>query len=310
MYLQYRSISLDNISPSTKWNLHPWALKNCPELLLESLKEIGVIFPPLILETEDHFYQVVSGYRRIEFTKKHTSIPHIDCRVVQSGIAPHLLFNIILKDQTSSNSLTLAEKAMFLLRASEFFPKDKLASMFFNDLGIKRKQSFVDDLLTLLGQKQAFIEQVDSGLIEEQMLTELLRLKESDRGALLSLFNQLNLGTSKQKRMLSLLRDAAYKSGSTLHQYLDNEDIQSILADINLNIPQKISHLDRFLQLQIFPQILAAENDFAAEVKKINLNQNQQITHTQAFEKDTVTLATEFQSLDECRSFLEKMNSK
>ena len=310
MYLQYRSISLDNISPSTEWNLHPWALKSCPEPLLESFEKIGVIFPPLILETEDHFYQIVSGYRRIDFTKKHTSLSHIDCRVVQSGIDPHLLFSIILMDQAASNSLSLAEKAMFLLKASEFFPKNKLASMFFNDLALKRKQSFVDDLLTLLSQNQVFIEQADSGLIEEQMLTELLRLKEADRVALLDLFCQLNLGASKQKRMLSLLRDATYKSGATLHQYLKSEDIQSILADNNLNIPQKISHLDRFLQLQIFPQILAAENNFTAEVKKIKLNPNQQITHAQAFERDTVTLATEFQSLDECRSFLEKINSK
>lgn len=233
----------------------------------------------------------------------------MDCRVIKSDIDPHLLFDLILEDLPNATALSLAEKAMFLLLASKYFEKNSLAPLFFSKLGIQRKQSFLHDLLGVLEQDDSFIAQVHKGLIEEQMLSELLRLKKEDRTALIHLFSYLHLGIGKQKKVLNLLRDAAYKEELSIRAYAESKEIVAILKDDTLNIPQKIQHLDQYLQQQIYPESLEAEKQFTVEVHALNLQKNQKITHSPAFERDTVTLSMEFDSLQHCRLFLHNISS-
>jgi hypothetical protein len=250
---------------------------------------------------------IISGYKRIEFSKTHLQQSHIQCRVINDNIDPHSLFEIVFLDIPEPTGMSLVEKARFLSVASDFFPKEKLPGIFFDKLGIRRKPSFLADLMRLLDQDDTFIEKAHAGLIQEQMLSELLRMKNNDREKMIELFSQLNLGASKQKKLINLFRDAAYKENVTIYEYLQRKEILSITENETLNIPQKISHLDRLLKQEIYPKSLEAEDTFLLQVKELQLQKNQRITHSQAFEKDTVVLSTEFESLDQCRSYLQKI---
>lgn len=260
------------------------------------------------MESNTTSYTIISGHRRIEFARTYLQQNTIDCRVIKKDIDAHLLFDIILEDLASPTALSLAEKSRFLSIASGFFETTQLAPLFFKKLGINRKQSFLKDLFHLLDQDDSFIEQAHNGLIEEQMLSELLRLKEKDRSALITLFSALNLGAGKQKKTVNLLRDAAYKEGASIKDYIEGKEVRAITEDETLNVPQKIQHLDRYLQQKISPQSLNAENEFADQVKALKLEKNQTISHSPAFEKNTVILSTEFESLEECSIFLQKPN--
>lgn len=307
MHLQCRSIPCASIRNSTTWSLHPWT-RDCPQAALHtSLKALGIVHPPLVMEEVNSTFTVISGQRRVDFAAVYLKQDHVDCKVVSSDIDPHLLFDIILEDLPRADALSLAEKAVFLSLAAKYFDNKSLVPLFFNTLGIQRKQSFLHDLSALLEQDEKFIVQVHGGLIEEQMLSELLRLREEDRTALTGLFSVLQLGTGKQKKTLNLLRDAAYKEQLSVSEYLDKEEIVAIIKSATLNIPQKIQHLDHYLQQRIYSASIEAENTFLADVKALKLQKNQKITHTPAFEKDRVTLSIEFDSLQLCRSFLEKI---
>ena len=308
MHLQCRSLSYDFISQTTPWNLHPWTGQDCKETLHASFIKLGIISPPIVMQTGDNSFVIISGHRRIQFGRTYLQESYIDCRVIKKDIESHLLFDIILHDFPDPTALSLAEKAQFLYIASKFFRQETLASRFFDKLGIKRKHSFLNDLFRLLDQDDNFIKLTHNGLIEEQMLSELLRLKIEDRSALIQLFSHFNLGASKQKKFFNLVRDAAYKENVSLMIYLQREEILAITEDISLNAPQKINHLDQFLQQSIYPQSFEAEKEFAAQIKTFNLPKNQIITHSQAFEKNTVTLSTEFPSLERCKSFLQKVD--
>jgi hypothetical protein len=87
------------------------------------------------------------------------------------------------------------------------------------------------------------------------------------------------------------------------------EEITAILSDYALNVPLKIQHLDRILQIKIKPNSHRAEANFLEQVKDLKLAENQKITHSPSFERDTVTLLTEFASLEDCRSFLKNTDS-
>ena len=141
------------------------------------------------------------------------------------------------------------------------------------------------------------------------MLCELLGLNKEDRKAIVDLFKALSLGGSKQKKLFNLLRDAAYKHESSIHQFLLNEDLATIISDENLNVPLKIQHLDKLLQVKIKPKSHEAEAAFSDQVKTLKLAKNQKLIHSPAFERDAVTLVTEFVSLDQCRSYLQNTSS-
>jgi hypothetical protein len=121
---------------------------------------------------------------------------------------------------------------------------------------------------------------------------------------MVQLFRDLGMGDGKQRRFFTLLRDNAYRVGSTLAAYLDRDDIQAVLKHEQLNIPQKIQHLADYLQQQLTPSLDRAENDFLKQVKELHLPPSHTVSHTPSFEKDEVTLIIKFRNLAECKSYL------
>ncbi len=305
MSLSYRSIPVDSINYSTDWNLHPWEYRVLPPELADNLTLNGVIHPPLVIADSETTFTIVSGARRIEFIKKYINPSHIDCLVVAKDAPYSSVLNLILADQSSTSPLSLAEKARFIEIAGQFLKTEDIATRFRTKLQLKNGRSAISDLLRILRQDTLIIKEIHAGRLQERMVAEILSLpEESDRLALVQLFKALGMGDGKQKKFFNLIRDIAWKNGSSIAAFLQRKDIRAILDRGETNIPQQIHHLGNLLQQENNPASTLAEGVFAKQVKTLQLPTNYTVSHSPSFEKDEITVSITFKNFTECQQFL------
>lgn len=305
MSFSYQSIPLDAIDFTPAWNLHPWEYRVIPPELQENLALNGVIHPPLVIADSAQTFAIVSGARRIEFVRRSSNPSHIDCLVVDKE-APHsIILNLILADQSCASPLSLAEKARFIEIACQFLKMEDIATLFRTKLQLKNGRSVLTDVLKILQQDEEIIREIHAGRLQERMVAEILTLPEkSDRLALVQFFKGLGMGDGKQKKFFNLIRDIAFRKGSSITAFLQKEDIRAILDHAEMNVPQQIHHLGSLLQQEIHPSSSLAEGLFAQQVKTLQLPANYTISHSPSFEKDEITLSITFKNFAECQHYL------
>jgi hypothetical protein len=305
MFLSCLSIPLDSINFSTDWNLHPWEFRTIPTELQENLALNGIIHPPLVIADSEKTFTIVSGARRIEFVRRFIDSSQIDCLVIEKDTPYSFILNLILADQSCASDLSLAEKARFVQVACRFLKMEDILTNFRGSLQLKNGRSTITDLLKILQQDEEIIREIHAGRLQDRMVSELLSLpEESDRIALVQLFKNLCMGDGKQKRFFKLIRDIAFREGSSIASYLLKKEIAAIIGHKEMNIPQKIYHLGCLLQQESSPSSSIAEGNFVKQVKNLQLPENYSISHSPFFEKDEVTLSITFENFTACKQYL------
>ncbi|MDK9708784.1 MAG: hypothetical protein OEL83_17215 [Desulforhopalus sp.] len=303
------AVSLQNITFTNDWSLHPWESQTISDNLLQSFNRIGIIHKPILLTKENGTFDILCGYKRLLFTLTKAQMRNIDCLILPQKTQPTLLLDILLTDQCSARPLSLVEKAQFVEISSRFLADQDIIDNYFERLQLRKKLSVINDLKNILQFDPFIIAEIHSDMLQEKMVGELLRLQGiPDRLALVRLFKGLALGEGKQKRFFTLIRDISFRLGCTISAYLRTQEIDQILKHPELNIPQKIQHLKDLLQQQLNPLHSQAEDKFTKQVRDLQLPSHFTITHSPSFERDTVTLSIVCKSLSDCADLVSKIN--
>jgi hypothetical protein len=313
MQLPIRSLPLSSLKLADTWNLHPWDLRRAIPELAASFTRLGVLHPPVVVE-DGPCFSCLAGYRRLQH---HLSALHrnpdakINCLVVPENSGVDLLLEIILCDQQSSAPLSLPEKARFVSIASNHLEEREVARNYFGRLGLANRPSTFNLLRDLLQQDTLIIDEAHADRLAPNMVESLLQLRSgSDRLELVRFFTRLHLGTGKQKRFFSLIKDICHRDGVSIKYFLQSDAIVSILEPEEVNVPQIINNLGKALERDLSPRYTLAEKEFGSKVRELELPPGHQISHCPYFEKDEVTLSITFESLEQCRSYLEMNNSR
>ncbi len=305
MMFEIRPVPLDSVTFSSSWNLHPCELYTLPRELVSSFARVGILHPPILLTKEAGRFEIVCGFKRLLFAASILERREVDCLILAANTEPEAILDIILTDQFLARSLSIVEKARFLEICTRFLQPQQIADSYCDRLMLDRRQSTLQKLLDILSEPHESLTAFHSGTLQEKVVMELLDLpSEDDRNSLVKFFKRLQMGEGKQRRLLSLIRDLAFYDDRPIAAFLEDSSIQEILNDRNMNNPQKVQHLNSFLQQKLNPLFSNAERDFADKVKSLKIPENCTISHSPSFEKDEVTLSITFENLAACQEWL------
>lgn len=310
MFFQFQNVHFQELKFTGKWSIHPWESECYSDELKNSILQTGVIHPPFLLQHSDTSLEVISGYKRLLIAKQHLDSDSIGCFILPGDFPKLSILDILLTDQIYTAPLSLVEKARFIQIAMGCISREKIIEEFSAKLELKKQKSAIDKMLAVLNLQGDIIKEIHSGRLQDKMVMELQRLKHPDDGlTVVSLFKELCLGTGKQKKLFSLIRDLAYRNHTSISDLLNSHEIRQILNHEEMNPPQKAQHLGKFLQKQMAPTFLEAENNFSEFSKKLQLPENLTLSHSQAFETDEVTLSIKCENLQECQKMLPKIKA-
>jgi len=114
----YRNISIAEIEiDNTSFNLRPTPDSSADKDLTSSIRELGILHPPL-LQAANGKWLILSGRKRIEAAQrlKWSTLP---CLILDDEISPLLKYRVILAHALLGSQLSPVEQAFFFQQARE-----------------------------------------------------------------------------------------------------------------------------------------------------------------------------------------------
>lgn len=300
----FQNIELSQIYLSDKWDIHPFLTSEHPSSLIGSIKNVGILQPPIV---QKHFdtYHLISGKSRFNaFKIVYPNENLLLCRVITEETPPKQILSYIIEEQLLSGMLTPMEKTFFFHHCLQYLDLKTTAKTFLPLLDEKPQPHTITKLLSLLTLESELQISIHKGAIDKKTAYELFNLGKNDRLALHTIFMDLKLGGGKQKRLLSLCKDLAFREDISISELLGRTHFQEILTHSDMNQPQKITVLLATMQKLLFPQSEGAEDKFRQTVKEMHLPGSCTVNHGQSFETDEAFLTIRFENIAKIQSLL------
>ncbi|AGF79112.1 ParB-like nuclease [Desulfocapsa sulfexigens DSM 10523] len=296
----FHPIELNKIQISDEWSLHPFLSSKPPATaLVESINRVGILRPPILLRQPKERYKLVCGKSRLETLKTNPGKKSPLCLILREDNSPKNILSYIVEDQSLSGNFSAMEKAYFFSHCLKYMDSKEAAALFFTILHQKIQPHTINKCLDLIELELDIQISIHNGIIGEKTAHELLKMSPEDRQLLHGIFIDLQLGGGKQKRLLSLCKDLAYREEKTLTELLMKPEFNEILTHPEMNQPQKATVLLACMQKMLFPQSISAEELFRKKVTTMNLPATCKVTHALSFETDAVSLIMDFKTLTE-----------
>jgi ParB family transcriptional regulator, chromosome partitioning protein len=297
----YKYLPVEVFQDSLYWNLHPFLDSLIPENLQSSIEKVGILHPPIVLQTDNGNFDIICGRKRIQCAQALAKSP-VFCRILLPTLPKNQILALLLEDQLCSGPLSPVEMAKYLQLCLDHIEHDKVLNLLPGDVGHgKNRSKILSDLLRLLELDFSLQRKIHSGLIVDSVIKELLNLPPEERNRIVYLIDHLQLGGGKQKRLFSLCRDITLRENISICTLLDQQKLQEVIDHRQMNIPQKTNRLLGLLQKRCYPQSTAARESFQTHVQGFDLPGTCDINPSPYFEKDEVTLSIRFSDLEECR---------
>lgn len=304
MNLDQKLIQVEELDDKENWSLYP--IKDANSRLYSSIRNIGILHPPLVQETSESKYKIINGRKRLRIAQE-LNLGNIHCNVLNENTPFTQTLKIHLAEQQFSNPLSLVEQAYFLRLCRYHISENDLLKDFLPLLGYSPKPSIIDRLSTLLQLEEELQSLLHNQTIGEKTAMTFLELNSKDRLLLGNLFVELNMGKGKQHRLLLLCHELSRRHHTTVKQILSDAQIKTVLQHKEMSAPQKTARILKILQTQHNPELFKAEKEFHNRINKINLPKFCSLSHSPAFEKDEITLEIKCKDLESCEKTLEKI---
>ncbi len=268
-----------------------------PPLLLESIREAGLLYPAIVLLAGGR-YTIVCGFRRLRALGRlgASSAP---ARVVESqgGDFPEL-FDRALWDNLSHRSLEPVETARVLYKLKHDFgmPDGVLTERYLPRLGLPAHAQSLRVQMMVHATSGDVRELFRRGRLTLASLERLSEMFPASRGAVASALGKMRLSASLQRQFFGLLRDLAAVAGTGPEQVLRDARVSAVVDDARLSPAERGEGACAMLYRLRYPRVARARERFAECRRSLGLPGTVRLTADPYFE--TPDLRLEFTARD------------
>jgi hypothetical protein len=280
-----------------------------PGPLRHSIREVGLLNPPLVYDNGNGRLEVVAGFRRLSALRA-LGRARVDCRVMGDR-GPDRLGRLLLNlhDNLATRPLNDVEKAMALTRLSKHMSGKDVMEGYMPLLGLAPRPETLEFYLALEERlddpiKTALVR----GRVSRDSVASLLELGDPDGKALFSVLEELNLNINEQKKFIEYIIELSHIKKSDISSLLSMPDLDRILSDTGLNGPQRKKALLKQLREMRYPKLTDAETRFHRMVSRLNLPKAARIVAPPFFESPDFRLEVRFRDGRDLRAVLDDLS--
>lgn len=297
MNQDFRVINLQQIEKNSQYDIHSFLqVSCCNSTLIESIKKIGILTPPVLIEKDGDGYESICGRRRIECART-LNATYCYCQILDKRCREEVILTIILEDQFSSGPLTPVEQAWFIRICSKLLPDKKRRNSFFQSLLPGRITKGLHYLSQLSELEMSIQSAIHLGTLSDRILKEICSFSSNEQHLLLNFIESLHLGGNNQKKLVVQLRDILKRESISLKTFIESNGIREIMSNGELDRNERASRILEFVKCLHQPLLTSAQYIFEQQIKTLKLPDGITVAPTHSFEKDEVTLSVQFRSL-------------
>jgi ParB family chromosome partitioning protein len=268
--------------------------------LMCSIKHLGLLNLPLLLEKETEYYTVVSGFRRIEACRR-LNWTELRARVFGSDTERLKCVKYAIADNAFQRPLNIIEKSKCIKMLSAFYKDfDSLAEAL-KAIGLSEHPAMLKKIKIVYDMSESLQNSVLSNTIPLAMALELNGLPMDDATGFISLFNALKLSLNKQREILMMVKEIAIREDMSVMQVLEAPYLKNLLINKDLDKNQKARKIRTYLKQRRYPAITSAEQSFQKHLKKLNTRKEIELIPPVNFEGSTYTLKLTFKNITDLK---------
>lgn len=280
--------------------------------LLISVKQVGILNPPIIISKSDG-YRVVSGWRRIEACRQ-LGFDIIPVRLLDTSVDREGCIKLAICDNTFQRELNLVEQARAVRLISTIYHESEKIIELANALGLSINQDMLDKLMKLTQMDITIQSGLIDGSISLSVALSLYGMNDQKDALLIGLLlRELGLGLNRQREILDWMISICRWDGISAQKLLKEATIEQCRQNDQYDRRQKGQIIRDYLKKRRFPTIVQYENNFAQILRKLKLANGTHLIAPQHFESPSYTLKIDFKNRQElqkkCKE-IDKMSQK
>lgn len=299
---KYQKIDLSTIN----FNDETYCLRQAHKdaSLIQSIRQSGLINPPLLQKTKDG-YRIVVGFKRL-LALNALKIDKIDAFVFEEQDSKLDLFLLAVREHLSHSKLDPIELSLFIKKLRDNFSieRDEIIKTYLPLVGYGRNPRVFELYSRLHLLPDEWRQLIRDEQTPVDLANELIDRSEEDRAVFLILFTTLRLGKNRQREFVLLFSDVARLLKQSVQQLVDSPSIQDILAEEKLTPSQKVDRLKSWLWRQRYPRYADAQEAFESLLKKQRFPEGLFIQPPPYFEGERFSAAFQFATEEEFRDYL------
>ncbi len=280
------------------------------EAVADSIARIGLLHSPVLLRA-DSGYQIISGFRRI-MAYRALERNEIEARILEPDTDKKDCINIAIADNSMQRPLNPIEASRALVLLSSVYPENSDLCRAASFLRLPVNPSLVLKTLRLSFLGPEIQEGVISDIISMTMALELGKLDNASAIEMIRLFGNLKLGLNKQREILTIVKEIAFRERISVEDVLSSPEYQQILSNENWDRSKKTVQLRHCLKRRRYPSITKAELEFEKNLKTLKLGSRIKLVPPRDFEGTTFSFELNFSNINELKchlSFLTELSS-
>jgi len=253
--------------------------------LVESVRRMGVINPPVLQRTPRGGLIPVLGRRRLEAARE-AAIRQVETKILPAEMPATDGFKLAFGDNMGRRSFDAACSAYLVKRLLDLFPRDVVAGDFLPALGIPPKGPRLDRLSAIGGLEFPVLKALSCGKIHEKTAAILAELNPEDRETVMGLVDGLHLNANKAAEIVTSLHDLSIFHSKGISELIRGRQFRAILHDGQSSVPTKASRFRELIRSWMFPELVASEHEFDLWRRSLIGNDRIQVRPVPSFESE------------------------
>lgn len=274
--------------------------------LVKSVREIGIINPPLLQKQEDGRLIPVLGRRRL-LAARQAGTDRIEARMLPSEMPQTDGFRLAFWDNVHNRSLDPATLAVLVRRLLELFPRQVVAEAFIVTTGIQTNGPRLERLRKIGSLEPELLEALAKGRILEKTAATLTELAPEERLTLVDLTERLGMNANKKAEVISHMFDLSILNRQPVLRFLEDERMVAIMENSEIPVPERAAQVRNHIRSLKFPELVRREEQFSGWLRSLPQSQGISVSPTPAFETGGCSIHISADSSDQAERILSRL---
>ncbi|MBT3176132.1 MAG: ParB N-terminal domain-containing protein [Desulfobacula sp.] len=285
-------------------------LENDMGSLAESLKDVGLLFPPIVRPVNNKFI-VISGFNRI---RAHIHIHQVHNKkiLVYKTDPDTSEYQCLLKSITAlafKRQLTQAELIICTNRLYQFIDEKQISQKSSAIFNTELSARFVKDLLSVGRLPDPSLELISTGHLSFKSAKKISCFEKDTIESFLSIFSNIRASNNKQLEIIMHIMEIAARDAVKPKAVFKNPEIQAILFDKKIELVLKTALLRTCLFEQRFPTVFRVRQKTREKIASIKFGTNIKFLPPENLDSQIYSICFTAQNFDEFQKNVQTLYS-
>ncbi len=277
------------------------------DILVESIREIGILSPPVIKKNDSGLLIPVTGRRRIHAALE-AKILKIEVLVADPALTEKQLVNLLFWDNFFRLRNNLVSISVMVARLLQVFEPVEVANRYLPWLGIPPRGPRLERLKLIAGLEERFLKALWSGRILEKTALILAANSFDERVNMLSFIEKYGWNANKSDEILQSVYDLSRLSGSEPAKIIQDAVDRVENANGGTETASRGEQIRSLIRQWKYSGLAESSASFELWLKNLGLPENVRVKPAQSFENESMIIEIRSPSRMETEKMMKKLS--